>query len=377
MMKQEPIRILHVVTYMGRGGLETTIMNYYRNIDRSKVQFDFLVHREYKADYDDEIRSLGGRIYRLPRLIPWSREYREKLDRFFEEHKEYRIVHCHIDCMASIPLRAAKRVGIPVRIAHSHGASQNKNLKYLLKLYYRRLIPEMATALFACGREAGNWMFRGAPYTIMRNAINTERFLYDPAKAAEMRQLLGLEEKFVVGHVGHFRVEKNHLFLLEAFAALVKKDPESRLLLVGEGIQMTACVARAEELGITDKVLFLGIRSDIPDLLQAMDVFALPSLYEGLPVTTVEAQAAGLPCVVSAGVPGECKLTEAVRQLSLEAGAEAWADMILCLKGYPRKDNHQIVVDAGFDIRNNAKWLEEYYEKAYNKAGSDCLHPGL
>lgn len=362
-MNDETIRILHVVTYMGRGGLETTIMNYYRHIDRSKVQFDFLVHREYKADYDDEIRSLGGRIYRLPRLIPWSREYREKLDQFFEDHKDYRIVHCHIDCMAAIPLRAAKKVGIPVRIAHSHGSNQNRNLKYLLKLYYRRLIPEVATDLFACGREAGDWMFRGKPYTIMRNAINAERFTYDPEKAAANRRAMALEDIFVLGHVGHFRVEKNHLFLLDVFAALLKKEPNSRLLLVGEGVQMDACVAKAENLRIRDKVLFQGIRSDIPEQLQAMDVFVLPSFYEGLPVTTVEAQAAGLPCVVSAGVPSECKLTESVRQLPLEAGAEAWADTILSLRDYPRRNNYQIIADAGFDIQANAKWLQDYYLK--------------
>lgn len=373
----QPIRILHVVTYMGRGGLETTIMNYYRHIDRSKIQFDFLVHREYKADYDDEIRSLGGRIYRLPRLIPWSREYREKLDQFFEEHRDYRIVHCHIDCMASIPLRAAKKVGIPVRIAHSHGSSQNKNLKYLLKLYYRRLIPKMATALFACGKEAGDWMFRGAPYTIMRNAIDVARFTYNPEKAAEIRHSMGLEDAFVLGHVGNFRVEKNHLFLLEIFAALLKKEPNSRLLLVGDGIQMDACVAKSEELRIRDKVLFLGIRSDIPELLQAVDVFVLPSIYEGLPVTTVEAQAAGLPCVVSAGVPYECKLTEPVRQLPLEDGAEAWADVILDMRDYPRENNYEAIAAAGFDIKANAKWLEEYYYDVYSKTNPDHLHAGI
>lgn len=373
----QPIRILHVVTYMGRGGLETTIMNYYRHIDRSKVQFDFLVHREYKADYDDEIRSLGGKIYRLPRLIPWSREYREKLDQFFEEHKDYRIVHCHIDCMASIPLRAAKKVGIPVRIAHSHGSSQNKNLKYLLKLYYRRLIPKMATALFACGKEAGDWMFRGAPYTIMRNAIDVARFTYNPEKAAEIRHSMGLEDAFVLGHVGNFRVEKNHLFLLEIFAALLKKEPNSRLVLVGDGIQMDACVAKAQELRIRDNVLFLGTRSDIPELLQAVDIFVLPSIYEGLPVTTVEAQAAGLPCVVSSGVPYECKLTEPVQQLPLEDGAEAWADVILGMRDYPRGNNYEAIAAAGFDIKANAKWLEEYYYNVYSKANPDHLYAGI
>lgn len=365
-MKSEPIRILHVVTYMGRGGLETTIMNYYRHIDREKVQFDFLTHREYKADYDDEIKIMGGRIYRLPRLIPWSKEYCRKLEEFFEEHNDYKVIHCHIDCMASIPLRAAKKAGIPVRIAHSHGSNQNYNLKYLIKLYYRRLIPDVATDLFACGEEAGKWMFRGAPFTIMRNAINAERFLYNAEKAADVRSKLELENSFVLGHVGHFRVEKNHLFLLDIFEAVLKKEPDSRLLLVGEGIQMQPCVEKAKSLGIQDKVLFLGVRSDIPDLLQAMDVFTLPSTHEGLPVTMVEAQAAGLPCVVSNGVPFECKLTEQVYQVHLGAGLEAWADTILAMRNHQRQDNYERIAAAGFDIKANARWLQEYYLNAYS-----------
>lgn len=145
------IRVLHVVTYMGRGGLETMLMNYYRHIDRSKVQFDFLVHREFEADYDEEIKSLGGRIYHVSRLVPWSRRYKAELRRFFRTHPEYKIVHVHQDCLSSVALQCAKECGIPVRIAHSHNSNQDKNIKYLFKRYYMRKIPETATELFACG----------------------------------------------------------------------------------------------------------------------------------------------------------------------------------------------------------------------------------
>ena len=188
-MDKQPIRVLHVVTYMGRGGLETMIMNYYRYIDRSKIQFDFLVHRQFRADYDDEIESLGGRIYRLPQLIPWSYSYKKALNQFFADHPDYKIVHVHQDCLSSVILRAAKKHGIPVRISHSHTSNQDKNLKYLLKLWYKRRIPQYATALLACGKDAGDWMFGGASYQIINNAIDTTAYTYDTNKRVELRQL--------------------------------------------------------------------------------------------------------------------------------------------------------------------------------------------
>lgn len=152
---KEPLRVLQVVTHMNRGGLETMLMNYYRSVDRKKVQFDFLVHREERADYDDEIEALGGKIFRLPRLVPWSISYRRALNGFFAAHKEYKIVHVHQDCLSSVILKAALKQGVPVRIAHSHSQSQDKNLKYLIKLYYKKSIPRYSTKLFACGESAG------------------------------------------------------------------------------------------------------------------------------------------------------------------------------------------------------------------------------
>ena len=169
------IRVLHVVTYMGRGGLETMLMNYYRHIDRSKVQFDFLVHREFEADYDEEIKSLGGRIYHVSRLVPWSRRYKAELRRFFRTHPEYKIVHVHQDCLSSVALQCAKDCGVQVRIAHSHNSNQDKNIKYLFKRYYMRKIPETATELFACGKAAGDWMFGGKSYRLLPNAIAAEK----------------------------------------------------------------------------------------------------------------------------------------------------------------------------------------------------------
>lgn len=358
----EPIRILHVVTYMGRGGLETMIMNYYRHIDRSKVQFDFLVHRDFRADYDDEIEALGGKIYRLPRLVPWSKSYRTALDTFFDEHPGYRIVHVHQDCLSSVILMAAKKHGVPVRIAHSHNSNQDRNLKYLIKLYYRRLIPCYATDLFACGRQAGQWMFMGKPFQIVNNAIDAGLYTFDAETAERMRSALGIDrDTLVVGHVGRFAAAKNHSFLLDIFRELYAKYPDSKLLLVGDGDLRDAMEEKAMQLGIRDRVIFTGIRSDVVDLMQAMDVFVFPSVYEGLPVTLVEAQAAGLPCIVSENIPPECKITSLVEQIPLENSPEYWAEQILAHVCDMRGNTYAQIAAAGFDISENVRWLQNEY----------------
>ena len=332
------MRVLQVVTKMDRGGLETMLMNYYRRIDRNKVQFDFLVHREERGAYDDEIELLGGKIYRLPRLVPWSVSYLSSLNNFFDEHLEYKIVHVHQDCLSSVILKAAKKHRIPVRIAHSHSSSQDKNLKYPIKLICKHSIPKYATDLFACGKNAGNWMFGGASYKIINNAIDVAAYAYDLTKRQEMRQQLSVENEFTVGHVGRFNQPKNHSFLLEIFNALLKEEPNAVLLLVGGGEDMKMIQVKAQILGIAEHVRFLGIRSDVADLMQAMDIFVFPSLYEGLGIALIEAQAAGLPCVVSDTIPKEAYLTDLVKSESLSDSPDIWAEKILAMRNIPRTD---------------------------------------
>ncbi len=354
-----PMRILQVVTYMGRAGLETMLMNYYRHLDREKIQFDFLVHRDFAADYDEEILALGGRIYHLPPMNPFSPQYRRALDAFFQEHREYQVVHCHLDCLTGIVLKAAKKYGVPVRIAHAHSSSQDKNLKYPIKRLYRPLINRYATDYFACVRSAGRWTFRREDFRILNNAIDAPSYAWDPQVRTQVRQELGLgETALVVGHVGRFMAPKNHTYLLKIFA---KMPSASRLLLVGEGELQAGAEALAEELGIRDRVIFAGLRSDVNRLLQAMDVFVLPSLYEGLPVSMVEAQTAGLPCVISDKVPMDSDLTGLVTQVPLDAGEEAWAQAIQKAAQKPRADTLDVIRAAGFDIAASARWLERYY----------------
>lgn len=366
----QQIRVLQVVTYMGRGGLETMLMNYYRNIDREKIQFDFLVHRGFEADYDEEIKRLGGRIYRLDKLNPISRDYLNKLDFFFKEHQEYKIVHSHLDCTAGIPLKYAKKNGVPVRIAHAHNSNQTKNKKYLLKLYYKRMIPRYATDFYACAEAAGKWMFGKHEFIVLNNAIDTRKYCYNFEVAKKIRSELKIsQETLVVGHVGRFDPQKNHGVIVQIFAEVLKKVPNAKLLLVGSGNLQDDVQKQVVSLGIQDHVIFTGVRSDVADLMQAMDVFLFPSLYEGLPVAIIEAQAAGLPCIISDKVPIECKKTDLVQQVNLTESYGVWAQTVIsAAKKNKRRDTSEEIKNAGFDVCENARQLEVFYLNAYDRA---------
>lgn len=364
----KPARVLQIVTTMNRGGLETMLMNYYRSIDKTKIQFDFLIHRSDKSDYEDEILSLGGKIYHISNLNPFSFKYRKVIKKFFMEHKEYTVVHCHLDCMSSIPLYYAKKAGIPTRIAHSHNSNQDRNLKYLLKIIYRNKISSVATELFACGSEAGKWMFNGKEFKIINNAINTQIFLYNTEKSIEIKRKLNLDNKFVIGHVGRFNEPKNHKFIIDIFFELTKLNDNVHLLLVGDGSLKKEIEKKVNELGINDNVIFYGKNNSVNEIMQAFDVFLFPSLYEGVPLTIVEAQASGLKCFISDKVPRECILTENVEILNLSDSAVKWAHDINKYKdGYIRRNTIEEIRDSGYDIKNNAKKLEEFYFNEINK----------
>ena len=360
------IRVLHIVTYMGRGGLETMLMNYYRHIDRNKVQFDFLVHRDFEADYDQEILSMGGRIYHISRLIPWSKIYRNKLKKFFHEHPDYRIIHVHQDCLSSVALQCAKECNVPVRIAHSHNSSQDKNIKYLFKCYYMRKIPVYATDLFACSDLAGKWMFGGEPFQIIFNAIDAEKYVYSSEVARRVRNDLKIDKDYVIGHVGRFNPQKNHAFLLDVFAECVKINANVKLILVGDGTGKKQIQDKVESLGIKNNVIFMGVRTDVNELLQAMDVFVFPSLYEGLGISVIEAQAAGLPCVISDCIPDDCIVTKGlVEKLSLSTPPMQWAQVIMNLRGTYRTNQTNEIRNAGYDILEATKKLEGFYLNKY------------
>lgn len=362
------LRVLHVVTDMNRGGLETMLMNYYRHIDRGSVQFDFLVHRQKRAAYDDEIEKLGGRIFRIQKLNPLSPSYYSALDDFFREHTEYNIVHAHLDCMSAYPLRAAKRAGVPVRIAHAHSTAQDHDWKFIFKLFSKRFISRYATFLFSCSEDAGKWMFGTDKITVLKNAIDTSKYAFDMSVRNEMRKKLQLEDAFVLGHVGRFSPAKNHDFLIDVFQIVKECCPDAKLLLVGDGAKRIEIFEKVRRLNLSKDVIFAGVCENVDELLQAMDIFVFPSLYEGFGIAALEAQTSGLPCVISKNVPNDCAVTaDLTAFLPLDAGADEWADAVLTKRDIVRKDRSAEVTSKHMDIINEAVKLEEFYKKAYEK----------
>lgn len=359
------LRILQCVNKMDRAGLETMLMNYYRRIDRNKVQFDFLTHRTDPGQYDEEIREMGGRIFRAPRLYPQNYSaYFRWMAAFFQEHPEYRIVHSHIDAMSYLPLLSAKRAGIPVRIAHSHSTGIDRDFKYPLKLLFRQRLKTVTTVELACGQAAGHFLFCGRPFEIVPNAIETESFRFDPMVRRAKREEIGLQEKtFVVGHVGRFCYTKNQPFLLHAFAYLHQNVPNSVLLLVGEGKLQQQAQELSKRLELKESVRFLGMRTDVPALMQAMDAFVMPSRFEGVPMVGLEAQAADLPVLFSTKVPQDVCVSEKCTFLELRKGAQIWADALEKAAHFPAARNSR---DMGcHDIEQAAPLLQSRYEVLY------------
>ena len=386
-MKKQAIRVLHVIRLMNHGGAEAMIMNLYRQIDREKVQFDFVENTTEEGAFDAEIRSLGGRIYHCPRFTGVNYlAYRKWWDIFFAGHaSEYAAVHGHIGSSAAIYLAAAKKYGV-FAIAHSHGADGKHGISqklYKLLAYNTRNIADF---FFACSEKAGIDRFgrrvvrEEQRYRVFYNAVDTGRFCFDPVVRKEKRAELGLYERnYVIGHVGRFTEAKNHVFLLDIFAELKKKEPDAILLLVGDGDLRRTIEEKARKLQIVDSVILTGVRDDIPELMQAMDLLLFPSLHEGLPVTLVEAQSTGLPCVISSAIPPEAVIAkDLVSVLSLESDPAQWAEQVLALKNTGRTDHHEAIAQAGFDIRDNAKWLEDFYlEKARERNTADGLYSCL
>lgn len=366
------IRVLHVLSAMGRGGAETMVMNLYRNIDRNKVQFDFIVHTEKVRPYDKEIESLGGRIFRVPRYQGSNHlQYKEAWKRFFEDNPEYRIIHGHVRSTASIYLRIAKNFGL-VTIAHSHNTSSGKGVAAFAKNILQLPIRNVADYLFACSEYAGEWLFgkkvkKRDNYYIIKNAIDTKQFIFNKDIRLIKRKEFEIEDKFIIGHVGRFHKQKNHEFLIDIFKEIVSQNEKAILLLVGDG-ELKQCISdKVNKLGLSEKVIFTGVRTDIPELLQAMDVFLLPSLHEGLPVTLIEAQASGLPCVISSEITKEVAITELVKFVSLEANIYEWAKLVLEYsdKSY-RYDMSNEIVNAGYDIEATSNWYQNFIKSRVN-----------
>ncbi|HJA25885.1 MAG TPA: glycosyltransferase family 1 protein [Candidatus Fournierella merdigallinarum] len=367
-----PIRVLHCVAGLGHGGYESLVMNLYRQMDRDKVQFDFV--SSFPGVYEAEIEALGGVIHRIPFITqkgPFV--YTAALDRVLRAGPRYPIVHSHMDKFSGLVMQRAAKAGIPVRIAHSHNTKNEGGLAFqLVKDHYGRMVLPWATDLFACSKAAARWMFgeKAGDAHILFNGVQPEHFAPRAPARARLRAAWGLGEgTLVLGHVGRFTAQKNHAFLLEVFAALHALRPDSALVLAGTGPLQEQAARAAAGLGLEQAVRFLGAREDVPDLLSAFDCFVFPSLHEGLPVTLVEAQAAGLPVVASSAITDEVCITPLVRRLGLDQPAALWAQAALnaAAPGFAaRRCPADAIRAAGYDIADAARWLQDFYLK---KAG--------
>jgi glycosyltransferase involved in cell wall biosynthesis len=359
------IRVLQVLASLDRGGAESMIMNIYRNIDRNKIQFDFVVNeRETEYAYEAEIRELGGRIYHMPSYkIANYFTYKRAWKRLLCEHPEWSIVHGHHTSPAFIYLTVANSLN-RVTIAHSHTAGSERSLKSRAKVLTRYPLRYIADYLFACSSSAAKWMFgtHSASASIINNAIDVKKFIFNEITRKEKRREFQIGDNFLIGNVGSFSTPKNHEFLIDIFKDIHDINDKTALILIGNGNLCPTIKKKVANLGISNSVIFTGIRSDVPDILQAIDVFLFPSLYEGLPVTLVEAQAAGLKVIASDTITNEVKLTELVEFISLTEPASYWAEKVLqYVDGYERKNTWNEICKAGYDVEENAKWLEDYY----------------
>lgn len=364
-MEDKPIRVLQIMGIVESGGVEAVIMNYYKHIDKSKVQFDFVMHKGSNPDYIAKVKAMGARVYEV---TPYSNPISFMKDVYkIIKQGDYRIVHSNMNALSVFPLFAAYVAGVPVRILHNHTTdTKAEPLRTFIKRLLRPFAKLFANQYWACSELAGEWMYgknaveRGK-VRVINNAIDLQKFAFNQEKRDDLRKELGLENCFVVGHVGRFVQTKNHAFLVNVFVELLKSIPNAKLLLVGDGPLKKHIENKVAQLGLGDKVIFTGVRSDVADLYNAMDVFALPSFYEGLPVVGVEVQDNGLPFICSSNITKEILITRRVELLDLNKGVQVWQTAICKYANQVRTKADADIVNSGFDITVEAKKLGKIY----------------
>lgn len=369
------LRVLHVIGSMNLGGAETLIMNLYRNIDRDKIQFDIVVHTTEKMYFSDEILKLGGNIYCAPSFMGLNiYKYKEWWNNFFLEHPEYKIVHGHIGSTASIYLKIAKKYG-RFTIAHSHNTNGKMSfleLMFRIATYSTRYI---ADEFFGCSTEAGIDRYgvkiaRSKRFNVIHNGIDVEKYVFSCERRKCARTELGINNDVVVwGHVGRFALQKNHKQLIEIFYEYHKVHCDSILLLFGEGPEREKIKRLTEKLAIADSVKFMGLSNRIDYFMQAMDLFVFPSIYEGLGISVVEAQTSGLPCITSDAIVDEADIGAGlIKKMPLSAGASYWVSAAETMLKKTRKDTSQYAINAGYDIKEVAQKLQNYYLEKSSKS---------
>ena len=364
---KRPIRVLHIITKLSFGGVQSVLMNYYRYIDRKRIQFDFVVQSDDKHFFEKEVLSLGGNIYRLPSINTDRKKFELELFKLLQAHPEYQIVHAHQNFTNIIPLRIAKKAKVKVRISHSHSKYVARTItKESMRKIFRLVISYYATNYFSCSQASAVWLYgkknsSSNKCKIIHNAIDSNIFIMDSKIRKKIRKNLSIENKFVIIHIGMFGEAKNHEFLLEIFKEFHNKYNNSVLMLIGDGNKRNNLLNLTSTYGIDEDVLFLGKKDNVNQYLMAADYFILPSINEGLPVVVVEAQASGLPCLVSEAVSNEVDITGIVRWCSIKRSPTEWANLIDTQS--KRVLTQQKVIEGQYDIKYESEKLANIYEK--------------
>lgn len=358
-------RVLHVFGCLDCGGAETMIMNHYRTLDRSKIQFDFVTHFSNEGFYEKEILELGGRIFRLPRFKGYNIcAYYIALKQLFIEHKEWDTIHVHIFTIAGIILPIAQYYGIKTRITHCHSTSSpiKSSFGHLANRVLRSLANKFSTHRMACSHAAGSYYFKSLPFHVIPNAIQVSRFIFNQETRKMMRAKLNLGNSFTILMVGRFNEVKNHAWAIDVFCKIYNTDPNAKLMFVGDGPLLPEMTAKAQATCCSSSILFQPACPDIPQMMMASDILILPSLYEGLGIVAIEAQASGLPTFISDGVPDATMVTELAHKISLQESPEVWANEILKHQdNAERKNMYNEICGAGYNVQDNIKWLENFY----------------
>ncbi len=366
------VKVLQIGMTSNIGGLETYLMEQFNNIDKSKIHYDFVnITGEHDIVYKEEILSAGSKIYNIQsRHTNPIKHYWQWCRLLSKVAGEYKAIVLNSNSLVYIfPLFVAKLFGIPMRIMHSHNSGSEvkiNKIRAMVMEFNRILMYYSVTDYFACSEKAGQWMFNGKRnFICVHNAIDTSPYIYNRAIREKKRFEIGVSDELVIGHIGRFSYQKNHEKVIEIFNELHKKQPRSVLMLIGGGIDSESTIAKVKkqvkEYGIEDAVKFLGMRNDVPQLMQAMDAFLLPSHFEGLCLVGIEAQAAGLPCFFSDTITRELEITDLCHFIDLEASSDVWAQHILDGVDVQRKDMSTAIENAGYDIKTEIKKIEAFY----------------
>lgn len=360
------VRVAQIIGKLKNGGVESVIYNYYKNIDHNKFQFDFYIDADSDVEFPQELINMGAKCFVTP---PYQNifSYVATLIKYFKIFK-YDIVHVNLNTLSIFPLFAAWATGVPVRINHNHStAGKGETKRNMLKFILRPFAKLFATDFLACSEHAGRWLFGNNFYdrgnvTVLNNAIDFDHFKFNLSKRNELRQELDISDYFVIGHIGRFMSQKNHTFLVDIFNEIHKLDQKTFLLLIGDGELRVDIERKIESLGLGKYVKFIDTKPDISKYYQAMDVFCFPSLYEGLGIVTIEAQACNLPVIASTEVPKDIEITPYVEFVSLDKPTSIWAKKVLACKTFSRANANLKLVNCSFNIKTESKKLEDFYE---------------